>query len=277
MESGRSRTPSSATSRREMRASRGGTTGSVPALPGPSTRPSAGARGSWVARVAVLAALGAATIVVPVQDELNGRAEAVEAASDLVGYPTAFEVLSGGPVVDTPTSLLAAMPGTVRVSDTASRALDRSPLPDCDGVPVDNVVNGQIAAADLCTLWVPGHMLRADAAVALAELNLTFRAAFDRDLCLTDSYRTLADQRRLARTKGWLAAPPGVSNHGWGLAVDLCHSETQNRSVMSWLEDNGAVYGWHNPPWARRGGSGPYEPWHWEYLQGTVEMGSNWD
>ena len=248
MESGRSRTPSSATSRRELRTRRS-------AAPAPARRrPSA----TTLSRSALLVALGAATIAVPVVEEVRTPEPTVEAAAvtDLTGYPTAYEVLSAATVDVTPTSLLAAAPEVVRMTDSASRALERSPLPDCDGTPVRDTVNGQIAASDLCTLWDGTHMLRGDAAVALAELNLTFRAAYGRDLCLTDSYRTLAEQRRLAYTKGGLAATPGTSNHGWGLAIDLCHSETANSGVMRWLNDNGPVFGWENPPWAVRGGSG---------------------
>ena len=291
MEFGRSRTPSSAspqtpdvqappTSRRAMRAGTDGPRAERRGTRRPGRRdrltlPSFS--GSWLPRTAILAALGVATIGVPVAAELEGRQtplEAVNVAQE--GLPTAYEVLSGAALDGTPTSLLAAVPGTVRMADSASRALARTPLPDCTGVAVDNAANGQIAASDLCALWDGTNMLRGDAAVALAELNLTFRAAFDRDLCITDSYRTLAEQRRLAYTKGGLAATPGTSNHGWGLAIDLCSSETNSSAVMTWLNDNGTTYGWENPPWAKRGGSGPYEPWHWEYVPGTVEKGSDW-
>ncbi len=233
--------------------------------------------GSWLPRSAILAALAVATIGVPVSAELAGRQTPLEATGlDRPGFPTAYEVLSGTTVDSTPTSLLAAVPGAVRLADSASRTLARSPLPDCTGVAADSAANGQIAAADLCTLWDGTNSLRGDAAVTLAELNLTFRASFDRDLCITDSYRTLAEQRRLAYTKGGLAATPGTSNHGWGLAIDLCSSETNSSAVMTWLNDNGPTYGWENPAWAKRGGSGPHEPWHWEYVPGTIEKGTNW-
>ena len=43
-----------------------------------------------------------------------------------------------------------------------------------------------------------------------------------RPICITDSYRTYASQVRLYGQKPALAAVPGTSNHGWGLAVDLC-------------------------------------------------------
>jgi hypothetical protein len=45
---------------------------------------------------------------------------------------------------------------------------------------------------------------------------------------------------------------------------------------MSWLSANGPTFGWTNPDWALRGGSGPYEPWHWEYLPGTTELGTDY-
>jgi D-alanyl-D-alanine carboxypeptidase len=233
---------------------------------------------SWAPRSAILAALAVATIGVPVAAELDGRTTVLESPGAVAraDLPTAFEVLSSPTIDGTPTSLLAAVPDTVRMADTASRTLARAPLPDCAGDAPTEVANGQIAATDLCTLWDGTQMLRGDAAVTLAELNLSFNATFGRDLCITDSYRTLAEQRRLAYTKGGLAATPGKSNHGWGLAIDLCGIETRDSSVMAWLEDNGPTFGWENPPWARRGGSGPYEPWHWEYVPGTLEMGTAW-
>ena len=43
--------------------------------------------------------------------------------------------------------------------------------------------------------------------------------------------------------------------------------------VFSWIQENGAVYGWENPAWALRSGSGPFEPWHWEYTRGVQEDG----
>ena len=40
---------------------------------------------------------------------------------------------------------------------------------------------------------------------------------------------------------------------------------TRSAAAMEWLSGNGPTFGWDNPAWARRGGSGPYEPWHWEF------------
>lgn len=234
----------------------------------------------WTPRLAVLSGLAAATIAFPLVSQASSSGTPLDAepltVADASG-PSAYEVLSSTVQEVTPTTLLAPIPGAVRVSDTAvSRSLERNPLPECDGVARPASANGMIATSDLCTLWDGTHMLRGDAAVALSELNETYRATFGRDLCITDAYRTLSEQRYLYATKPGLAASPGLSNHGWGLAVDLCGSETRSSSVMSWLFENGPVYGWDNPQWARRGGSGAYEPWHWEYVPGTIELGTNY-
>jgi zinc D-Ala-D-Ala carboxypeptidase len=265
------------TSRRELRAA------GERATRGSAARRS-GARVSpwvlrWGPRTAVLATLAAATIAFPVVDATSGVEDGPLAAAPMVdggaGLPTAQDVLASTVPQATPTTLLAAGAAPRRDAEPVSRSLERDPLPGCNGAARTAAPNGQIPSSDLCTLWDPNHMLRGDAAVALSELNLNFRAAFDRDLCMTDSYRPLAVQRRLAVTKPGLAATPGRSNHGWGLAIDLCGSETGSAEAMSWLRTNGPVFGWENPPWARRGGSGPYEPWHWEYVPGTQAMGTN--
>src|SRR5690606_28492228 len=102
---------------------------------------------------------------------------------------------------------------------------------------------------DLCTLWDGTTQLRADAAVALAQLNLAYRAKFGRDMCLSDGYRTLSSQRYLRSTKGRIAATPGKSNHGWGLAIDLC-SQVYDAARGPWFRDNAPLFGWVNPAWA---------------------------
>ena len=57
-----------------------------------------------------------------------------------------------------------------------------------------------------------------------------------------------------------------------GLAVDLCDGveDGAGSATYGWLREHAAGYGWQNPAWARRFGSGPYEPWHWEYKPASV-------
>lgn len=127
--------------------------------------------------------------------------------------------------------------------------------------------NGQLGASELCDLeWAPGHSQQAEAATALTALNDAFRVRFGQDMCLTSSYRTISSQHRLASTKPGLAATPGRSMHGWGLAIDFCPNTYSSAAQWNWLKANGPIFGYDNPAWARRGGSGAYEPWHWEYF-----------
>jgi LAS superfamily LD-carboxypeptidase LdcB len=107
--------------------------------------------------------------------------------------------------------------------------------------------------------------------VSLAKLNVAFKQRFGDEVCLTDSYRTLSEQYQLRAIKPGLAAVPGTSEHGWGLAVDLCDGvQAGSGARFQWLRDNAPDYGWDNPAWARSGGSGPYEPWHWEFTEGVA-------
>lgn len=80
------------------------------------------------------------------------------------------------------------------------------------------------------------------------------------ELGLTDSYRSFAQQVSLKRRKPRLAATPGKSNHGWGLAIDVASQEARR-----WIQQNGEEFGWYWPEWARPGGNGPEEDWHFEW------------
>lgn len=126
--------------------------------------------------------------------------------------------------------------------------------------------NGFIPLTALCPLGLADHVLRCDAAQSFAALDQAFFAQFGRRSCLTDSYRTFAEQVRLYAVKPALAAVPGRSNHGWGLALDLCGgAQTFDSPEYFWLTANAPTFGWSNPQWARRGGSRE-EPWHWEFV-----------
>ncbi|MBT0768089.1 M15 family metallopeptidase [Kineosporia sp. J2-2] len=216
---------------------------------------------------------------VPVKAQVNQISSTVTAVS-AVSFPARADAAGVGvmalsvvpadtTVADTP-DLLAA-PKTIIVSGTASRSNERSVLPGCSGVATTTTAsNGQLPDSSLCTLWDSDHRLRADAAVALAKLNIAYKQEFGTDICLTDSYRTLAEQYSVKARKPTLAATPGTSEHGWGLAADLgCGVETgTSNAKFQWLADNAGAYGWENPDWAKVGGGGPYEPWHWEYTAG---------
>jgi len=129
--------------------------------------------------------------------------------------------------------------------------------------------NGFLSPASLCPLvTAPGHRLRTDAARAFDALSAARQAATGTPLCLTDSYRDYPSQVDVFRRKPALAATPGRSQHGWGLAVDLCGGvQTFGTEAHRWMQLNAPAFGWHHPAWAGPRGSRP-EAWHWEYAGG---------
>ncbi|PZR52093.1 peptidase M15 [Xylanimonas oleitrophica] len=189
--------------------------------------------------------------------------------------PSTLEVLNNSVAAPATSEGIAAAPRVMREAAAASRTMDREPLPGCDASVEVTSSNGKLTAAELCELWDSGDRLQPRAAVALSALNEAFKAEFGRDLTLVASYRSLGAQHSIKASRGFLAAQPGYSMHGWGLAIDLSSQETGNPDVYKWIVRNGAAYGWENPPWAQRGGSGKYEPWHFEYRPGVEEV-STW-
>jgi hypothetical protein len=130
--------------------------------------------------------------------------------------------------------------------------------------------NGRIPASALAhPVTAPRALFRPDAAAAFDRLNAAYRARFGVGITVTDSYRDLATQVRTKARKKGLAAEPGTSNHGWGLAADLGGGiQTFGSPQKQWMDANAPRFGWVNPSWARQGGSKP-ESWHHEYVGAT--------
>ncbi len=117
--------------------------------------------------------------------------------------------------------------------------------------------NGAVPADALAPVGDTNHRLWAPAANGLSAL-IDDAAVDGVDVGITDSYRPIAVQERLAREKGLysqggLAAVPGTSNHGWGVATDL----DLDGSALEWMRENGWRYGFVEDV--------PREPWHWTY------------
>lgn len=78
------------------------------------------------------------------------------------------------------------------------------------------------------------------------------------DLGIRSGYRSLAQQQALydrwLAGKGNSAAPPGMSNHENGSALDI---KLTDKDAYAWLEKHASTYGFHRTV--------PGEPWHWEY------------
>jgi zinc D-Ala-D-Ala carboxypeptidase len=126
--------------------------------------------------------------------------------------------------------------------------------------------NGHLPARALCPLHgAPGHSLRPGAAAAFNALSRAYEKDAGAPLCVTDSYRSLAEQVSVKASRGKWAAAPGTSEHGLGMALDLCGGvESFGSATHLWMRQNAPLYGWYHPAWAGPGGSLP-EPWHWEY------------
>ena len=140
------------------------------------------------------------------------------------------------------------------------------PEATCTGASTAGFANGQIPVDVLCPLWgTSGQILRADAAASFNALSRKYAETFRAPVCVTDSYRDYASQVAVRAAKPTLAAVPGTSNHGWGVALDLCDGvQTFGSPQHEWLKQHAMAYGWFHPSWAQAGGSKP-EPWHWEY------------
>lgn len=128
--------------------------------------------------------------------------------------------------------------------------------------------NGQIPASALRGTVVGGS-LRDDASKSMDRMALQYATDFGRSLVATDTYRSLAAQWTLWNgPKRVLAAYPGTSNHGWGLAVDLSSGfPSWTSDSQLWFKAKGGLFGWVSPGWATPGHKEfqKSEPWHKEF------------
>ena len=138
-------------------------------------------------------------------------------------------------------------------------APDRTYTLNSHGIPVDLAAygNGRIPASALESVAGTDHKLWAPAATSLTRLIADAKRA-GVTIGINETYRPLAEQVDLARRKGLysqggLAAKPGTSEHGWGMAADL----ELNGPARSWMRANATKYGFTNDV--------PRESWHWAY------------
>ncbi|MFP3714651.1 D-alanyl-D-alanine carboxypeptidase family protein [Puerhibacterium sp. TATVAM-FAB25] len=126
--------------------------------------------------------------------------------------------------------------------------------------------NGYVPVEALCDLsFASGERLRCDATEALERLDEAYRARFGTHLTINDTYRSFEAQVATKAARGFWAAKPGYSNHGWGVAVDLGGGIQERSSAQhAWMVENAGRFGWRNPEWAQADGRKP-EAWHWEF------------
>lgn len=177
------------------------------------------------------------------------------------GSATAFGAILDGMLSTAPTASTAPV-APAPTSPPAPPAFSPGSglsLLDASGVPRDLVRygNGRVPADVLSSIAGTNHRLWTPAARSLEAL----RAAAARDgvtIGITDSYRTYESQVSLAERKGLysqggLAAKPGTSDHGWGMATDL----KLDAKAQTWMRANAGAYGFVEDT--------PREPWHWGY------------
>ncbi|WP_255491703.1 MULTISPECIES: D-alanyl-D-alanine carboxypeptidase family protein [unclassified Actinotalea] len=196
----------------------------------------------------------------------------IESRLAALGYGRAPGGVLGGPAATPPgttTGTTGTTSGTFeqalaaevsRGGTTAAGVGGGKALVDAKGVPLElrHHGNGTVPAEALSAVdGVSGHRMWAPAARSLEAM----RAAAARDgvtIGVTDTYRTLASQEDLVARKGLysqggLAAAPGTSMHGWGVAADL----KLDAAAQAWMRTNAGTYGFVEDT--------PREPWHWGY------------
>jgi hypothetical protein len=128
--------------------------------------------------------------------------------------------------------------------------------------------NGRLPDSALAA--IPGGRLRKDAADAWLAMRAYIGKTKGVWICPTSvrtAYRPYADQEyfwNLYRNKGGaLAARPGTSNHGWGIAVDL-----PTPAMQAAVRDHGHEFGW-GIRGGRLGSDAPSEAWHCTWHPGS--------
>ncbi|MGA4668440.1 peptidoglycan-binding protein [Propionibacteriaceae bacterium Y1923] len=131
------------------------------------------------------------------------------------------------------------------------------------GNPKNLYTNGRLPASALTSVGFGSWRLSTYCINDFKAMNAAFKTRFGKNLPISGSmsaYRTYDQQVYLYNLylsgKGNLAARPGTSNHGWGLAVDVSVSP-YGSTMYNWLNANAGKWGFDDDV------SG--EPWHWAY------------
>lgn len=220
---------------------------------------------------------GAAAAVALISGNGAGQAQAVEVDESAplltaLGAESVSASVSGDADATSGRTASGSVPSAKGESaQAAGRSITKTVLPGCsEDVEFGDASNGELPDEWLCDLGIGDHKLRADAAIAFAKMNAAYKADTGEDMALTDTYRSLESQVSVAGRKPGLAARPGTSLHGWGIAIDFGGgAATASGQQYEWLVKNGAEYGWENPDWAK---SSKYEPWHWEYVPARKDI-----
>ena len=141
----------------------------------------------------------------------------------------------------------------------ASSSTAGTPTLGANRVPSDLAAygNGRVPDAALAPVGDTGKRMWAPAAAAMTRLIAAAKAD-GVNVGITETYRPYDEQVQLAAAKGLysqggLAAKPGTSEHGWGIAADL----QLDGAAQAWMQRNAPAYGFQADV--------PGESWHWAY------------
>ena len=227
---------------------------------------------------AAQAAAAAATAQAEVAAQVAGlQLKSAQAQARLTAAQTAYQTSLERAALQRIAAATAAHNAAARalaVRQAAALAADTAGAPggaaECNAAaagpypagPWGGYADGFVPSSQLCSI-TGGGRLRPDAAVAFDAMSQAYARVFGTSLCVTDSYRSYTEQVRVFRQRPSLAAVPGTSNHGWGLAVDLgCGVQSSRSAGYRWMVANASRFGWVHPEWAVHD---PFEPWHWEF------------
>ncbi len=185
----------------------------------------------------------------------------LDAAASLGGADLADADLAA--LEQTVLDLTSSLTTVTTSTDELSAAQDAVTCPAPDQVWDPD--GGRVPEEDLAAIpWSPSDRVRADVLDGLIALDAAYLERFGVHLTINSAYRTYEEQAALYDPSSPIAAPPGCSNHGLALAVDLGGGVQVFDTVQyTWLKENAGTYGWMHPDFAEPDGRVP-EPWHWE-------------
>ena len=153
-------------------------------------------------------------------------------------------------------------------------------LGNSDNLALNNWTGGSAVGLNFSRLY----WLAIPAQEALQKLA---KQATDEGIVFTinSTYRSYPYQENIKIQYPAQSAPPGLSPHGWGGAIDILELNTavgkstgaevnkvqrQTNPLYRWLAANAPKYGWINPKYladgkTSKGTSGGDEIWHWEW------------
>ncbi|HWS58574.1 MAG TPA: M15 family metallopeptidase [Actinotalea sp.] len=217
----------------------------------------------------------------PVLDVLVVAADLRERSDELFALALLSDDPTGAGIAATDAELTSGLPALGRLLADAERRATDLPAPlvafaTGSGAGLGSASasrtgwpNGSVPLSELCVpSQAPTGLLDCVAAAAFDRMAAAYRADTGSALRLESAYRSFDEQVAVRAARGALAAAPGRSMHGVGLAVDLADAGALGEytaPVYLWMVEHAAAYGWYHPVEMGPGGSGPAEPWHWEF------------